>query len=269
MRLAWDSSWLIPCCAADGCHAHAGDNNGVAAAAGQVDFSPAFIWLLRDFQLRLEANGKPISPAEYLEEALLPIKATGAADIANKNQVGLPARRCVCQGRVAIDRRRRACAQQCVALPLTKQRAAGVCASSVAAQPSQHDSASCHAQPGPAAAELRLQLAGKDCEVGAVCCCRVLQMRQTIKAVFPDRDVAVMVRPALTEADLQKLDSLPNASLRPEFRKVRPHWGARQPLAGSSSPLNTLFSGTLIMLLFLEHLCQKTVESRLLAAGAP
>jgi hypothetical protein len=67
-----------------------------------VDFSPSFIWLLRDFQLRLEANGKPISPAEYLEEALLPIKATGAADIANKNQVGLPG--CpstpVCQGRV-------------------------------------------------------------------------------------------------------------------------------------------------------------------------
>jgi hypothetical protein len=44
-------------------------------------------------------------------------------------------------------------------------------------------------------------------------------MRQTIKAVFPDRDVSVMVRPALQEADLQKLDSLPAASLRPEFRK--------------------------------------------------
>jgi hypothetical protein len=51
--------------------------------------------------------------------------------------------------------------------------------------------------------------------------CVSLQMRQTIKAVFPDRDVSVMVRPALTEADLQKLDSLHNASLRPEFRKVR------------------------------------------------
>ena len=66
----------------------AGANNGVAAAAGQVDFSPAFIWLLRDFQLRLEADGKPITPAEYLEEALRPIKG-GAADIANKNQVGI------------------------------------------------------------------------------------------------------------------------------------------------------------------------------------
>lgn len=80
-----------------------------------MDFSPAFIWLLRDFQLRLEANGKPISPAEYLEEALLPIKATGAADIANKNQVGLPARQCVCvREGVAIDRRQHVCAQQIV-----------------------------------------------------------------------------------------------------------------------------------------------------------
>lgn len=43
----------------------------------------------------------------------------------------------------------------------------------------------------------------------------------TIKAVFPDRDVAVMVRPALTEADLQRLDQLPYSSLRPEFKKVR------------------------------------------------
>lgn len=58
----------------------------MASAAGQVDFSPAFIWLLRDFQLRLEADNKAITPAEYLEEALLPIKG-GAADISNKNQV--------------------------------------------------------------------------------------------------------------------------------------------------------------------------------------
>ena len=52
------------------------------------------------------------------------------------------------------------------------------------------------------------------------CCVSSVQMRVTIKAVFPDRDVAVMVRPALTEADLQRLNQLPNASLRPEFKKV-------------------------------------------------
>jgi hypothetical protein len=45
-------------------------------------------------------------------------------------------------------------------------------------------------------------------------------MRSTIKAVFPERDVATMVRPMLTEADLQKLDTLPSSSLRPEFKKV-------------------------------------------------
>lgn len=54
-----------------------------------MDFSPAFIWLLRDFQLRLEDNGKPITPAEYLELALLPLKG-GEADIANKNKVCWP-----------------------------------------------------------------------------------------------------------------------------------------------------------------------------------
>lgn len=45
-------------------------------------------------------------------------------------------------------------------------------------------------------------------------------MRTTIKAVFPDREAAVMVRPAMHEADLQRLDTLPYASLRPEFKQV-------------------------------------------------
>lgn len=45
-------------------------------------------------------------------------------------------------------------------------------------------------------------------------------MRQTIKTVFPDRDVAVMVRPALQESDLQQLDKLAYSNLRPEFRRV-------------------------------------------------
>jgi hypothetical protein len=48
-----------------------------------------------------------------------------------------------------------------------------------------------------------------------------VQMRSTIKAVFPDRDVATLVRPALSEAHLQRLDTLPGSSLRPEFQKVR------------------------------------------------
>eukprot|EP00878_Enallax_costatus_P026595 GHUV01028546.1.p1 GENE.GHUV01028546.1~~GHUV01028546.1.p1 ORF type:complete len:721 (+),score=264.72 GHUV01028546.1:893-3055(+) len=95
----------------------------------QVDFSPAFVWLLRDFQLILEKDGRKISGAEYLEDALKPTEG-GQADLENRNQ-----------------------------------------------------------------------------------------MRQTIKAVFPDRDVVTIVRPALTEQKLQKLDTLPANELRPEFRK--------------------------------------------------
>jgi hypothetical protein len=55
-----------------------------------------------------------------------------------------------------------------------------------------------------------------------VCCVApLLQMRATIKAVFPDRDVVVMVRPALSEQHLQQLDQLAYSQLRPEFRRVR------------------------------------------------
>jgi hypothetical protein len=50
-------------------------------------------------------------------------------------------------------------------------------------------------------------------------------MRSTIKAVFPDRDVATMVRPALSESDLQQLNALPYERLRPEFRRVSEQQG--------------------------------------------
>lgn len=63
----------------------ASGGGAASASSGQVDFHPAFVWLLRDFQLRLEAGGRPISPGEYLEEALAPIKG-GDHDIANRNQ---------------------------------------------------------------------------------------------------------------------------------------------------------------------------------------
>lgn len=76
-------SIVLPCAARGSGDGGAG---AASAATGQVDFSPAFIWLLRDFQLRLESNGRQISPAEYLEEALLPIKG-GEQDQANRNKV--------------------------------------------------------------------------------------------------------------------------------------------------------------------------------------
>ena len=44
-------------------------------------------------------------------------------------------------------------------------------------------------------------------------------VRSAIKQLFPRRDCAALVRPAADERDLQNLDSLPAASLRPEFVK--------------------------------------------------
>ena len=48
-----------------------------------------------------------------------------------------------------------------------------------------------------------------------------MQMRGTIKAVFPDRDAWTLLRPAMEEGKLQQLDVLPAHELRPEFRQVR------------------------------------------------
>lgn len=43
------------------------------------------------------------------------------------------------------------------------------------------------------------------------------QIRESIKALFPDRDCATLVRPVNDEALLSKLDSVPKGQLRPEF----------------------------------------------------
>ena len=62
---------------------------GRGGAGGQSDFSPAFLWLLRDFQLTLAAGGsgqRPLSPAAYLEEVLADVRGGGGADEANRNQ---------------------------------------------------------------------------------------------------------------------------------------------------------------------------------------
>lgn len=52
----------------------------------QVDFHPAFIWLLRDFQLLLQAGQQEITPRQYLEEALGDVPGSGP-DVDNRNQV--------------------------------------------------------------------------------------------------------------------------------------------------------------------------------------
>ncbi|KAJ7539848.1 hypothetical protein O6H91_11G111700 [Diphasiastrum complanatum] len=49
-------------------------------------FSPVFLWLLRDFYLDLVEDGRKITPKEYLESALQPASGTGKA-ISAKNEI--------------------------------------------------------------------------------------------------------------------------------------------------------------------------------------
>ncbi|GAX73400.1 hypothetical protein CEUSTIGMA_g853.t1 [Chlamydomonas eustigma] len=43
------------------------------------DFTPSFLWLLRDFYLKLEDEGVKVTPKDYLETALLPVSGSGAS----------------------------------------------------------------------------------------------------------------------------------------------------------------------------------------------
>ncbi len=52
------------------------------------------------------------------------------------------------------------------------------------------------------------------------CCPGVrLQIRESIKSLFPDRDCFTLVRPMNDEDKLAQLDTLDSAQLRPEFRE--------------------------------------------------
>lgn len=57
-----------------------GDENDLAG------FNPSFLWLLRDFYLRLEEDGRRISARDYLETALFPVAGAGPA-VEAKNQI--------------------------------------------------------------------------------------------------------------------------------------------------------------------------------------
>ncbi|XP_039072570.1 guanylate-binding protein 1-like [Hyaena hyaena] len=46
------------------------NSNGVEDSADFVSFFPDFVWTLRDFSLELEADGRPITADEYLENSL-------------------------------------------------------------------------------------------------------------------------------------------------------------------------------------------------------
>ncbi|KAL3522365.1 hypothetical protein ACH5RR_015199 [Cinchona calisaya] len=91
-------------------------------------FSPIFLWLLRDFYLDLMEDNRKITPRDYLELALRPVQG-GARDVTAKNEI-----------------------------------------------------------------------------------------RESIRALFPDRECFTLVRPLSNENDLQRLDQIPLDKLRPEFK---------------------------------------------------
>lgn len=101
---------------------------GEESEAELAQFTPFFLWLLRDFYLELVEDGRSVSPKEYLETALASTPETSAS-AKSKNSI-----------------------------------------------------------------------------------------RESIKSLFPDRDCFPLVRPISDEAKLARLESVPPAQLRPEFR---------------------------------------------------
>ena len=68
-------------------HAQQGDDSaGGGGGGGRLqDFFPRFVWLLRDFQLKLQdAHGEQVTPDQYLEECLQPQPGASAA-VAEQN----------------------------------------------------------------------------------------------------------------------------------------------------------------------------------------
>ncbi|KAG9158895.1 hypothetical protein Leryth_026360 [Lithospermum erythrorhizon] len=103
-------------------------SGGKTTASELGQFSPIFVWLLRDFYLDLVEEKRRITPRDYLELALRPVEG-GYRDVAAKNEI-----------------------------------------------------------------------------------------RESIRALFPDRECFPLVRPLSDENDLQRLDQIPLDRLRPEFR---------------------------------------------------
>ncbi|KAJ3702323.1 hypothetical protein LUZ61_006028 [Rhynchospora tenuis] len=102
-------------------------SGGRTTASELGQFSPVFVWLLRDFYLDLAEDNRKITPRDYLELALRPMQ--GGRNLSAKNEI-----------------------------------------------------------------------------------------RESIRALFPDRECFTLVRPLNNEKDLQALDQIPLERLRPEFR---------------------------------------------------
>jgi hypothetical protein len=60
-----------------------------AGGGGEAAHAPAFLWLLRDFQLQLRDGDRQLAPRDYIEEVLQELAGSGP-NVANSNQV------CVC-----------------------------------------------------------------------------------------------------------------------------------------------------------------------------
>ncbi|KAL1560280.1 guanylate-binding protein 4-like [Salvia divinorum] len=103
-------------------------SGGRSTASELGQFSPIFVWLLRDFYLDLVEENRKITPRDYLELALRPVQG-GGRDVSAKNEI-----------------------------------------------------------------------------------------RESIRALFPDRECYTLVRPLSNENDLQRLDQIHLDKLRPEFR---------------------------------------------------
>ena len=67
-------------------HIRARSSEGPATGAELGRFAPSFLWLLRDFYLELEEDGRRIAPRDYLEAALRAVPGSGAA-AASKNRI--------------------------------------------------------------------------------------------------------------------------------------------------------------------------------------
>ena len=65
-------------------------SDGAAADASELSgFTPAFLWLLRDFYLQLrEDDGRAVAPRDYLEAALQPQPGAAAAVAACRARAG-------------------------------------------------------------------------------------------------------------------------------------------------------------------------------------
>ncbi|ONK69943.1 uncharacterized protein A4U43_C05F28580, partial [Asparagus officinalis] len=103
-------------------------SGGRTTVSELAQFSPVFVWLLRDFYLDLAEDNRKITPRDYLELALRPMEGVGR-DMSAKNEI-----------------------------------------------------------------------------------------RESIRALFPDRECFTLVRPLNKENELQRLDQIPLDRLRPEFR---------------------------------------------------